>query len=418
MVRPMLLLTVLLALVSLSACEFGINVGNRPDLASARDAAPGLDLRWVDLTRVNEDLDIAEDQPVVDPPLDATVEAAVDTAQPDQTPIDGAQPDSSLTPDAGLGRRVITLAGSGAAGAADGPAAAAQFSVPEGIAVDSVGRVYVADTGNNRIRVIHNGQVSTLAGSAAGYQDGPLAQARFARPQGVAVDSTGRVFVADGANYVVRQIEAGQVSTLAGSSRGLKDGPLLQARFKQPYRVCVGTGGKLYVSDRNSHAIRQIDNGWVSTVAGNGWPGSGNGAGNKARFRYPGGVAADTFGVVYVADTINDRVRLISLGQVSTLGGSKGGFADGPLSLARFNSPRGITLDSAGQIFVADTHNHRVRLIAAGQVTTYAGQGTPNYADGPAASAMFNGLSDLALDSQGRVYVADTQSNRIRVILP
>ena len=371
---------------------------------------------------------VQQDQKITPPPLDLNLPLPDIEPHPpdlvpwdlggDQTPpADGPLPDTK--PDAAGGALVSTLAGSGARGYVDGPANTARFAEPRGVAVDSNGKVYVADKDNHCIRVIHKGLVDTLAGNLIpGKQDGKAGLARFSAPRGVAVDALDRVYVADTNNHLIRVIEAGQVDTVAGSKKGFKDGAASQARFNYPYDLALDPGSNLiYVADRSNHAIRVIQAGQVGTVAGMGWPGYKNGPVNAARFYYPGSVAVDLSGDVYVSDTGNNRIRFISGGQVTTLTGSSHGFMDGNMSVARFRYPRGL-VTAGGDLYVADTNNHRVRLMAGGQVTTYAGQGTPNFADGHHTIAMFNNPYSLARDNKGRIYVADSTNNRIRIIDP
>ena len=230
---------------------------------------------------------------------------------------------------------------------ADGTGSAARFYFPNGVAVDSAGNVYVADTNNYTIRKITpSGVVSTLAGLAGspGSADGTGSAARFNDPYGVAVDSAGNVYVADTGNNTIRKITpSGVVSTLAGlaGSIGSADGTGSAARFFQPYGVAVDSAGNVYVADTNNNTIRKITpSGVVSTLAGlAGSFGSADGTGSAARFYYPEGVAVDSAGNVYVADTGNDTIRKITpSGVVSTLAGLAGsiGSADGTGSAARF----------------------------------------------------------------------------------
>ncbi len=319
---------------------------------------------------------------------------------------------------------VSTLAGTGTDGFADGSGASAMFDSPSGVAVDASGNVYVADTGNNRIRKIDTaGNVSTLAGNGTeGHADGLGASAEFYSPNGVAVDASGNVYVADTYNYVIRKIDtAGNVSTLAGSgSYGFADGPGASAKFSYPYGVAVDASGNVTVADAGNNRIRKIDTaGNVSTLAGSGGFGFADGPDASAMFSYPVGVAADASGNVYVADASNNRIRRIdSAGSVSTLAGSgSSGFADGPGASAKFSRPYGVAVDASGNVYVADNGNQRIRKIdTAGNVSTLAGSGTYGFADGPGVSAMFFGPNGVAVDASGNVYVADNGNQRIRKI--
>ena len=222
-------------------------------------------------------------------------------------------------------------------------------------------------------------RVTPLAGGgSAGFADGPAAAARFSDPFGVAVDPRGTVFLADaGDNNRIRRIAPdGTVSTLAGGSEGLRDGRGAQAAFNTPSAIALDHLGNLYVADTGNHAIRRIaPDGMVTTLAGNGQPGDADGKGAQARFNGPVGVAVDDAGVVYVADTYNDRIRRIAPdGTVTTLaGGARPGDADGVGTAAAFDTPSGIAVTPDGTLFVADTGNEAIRRIGTdGVVTTVA----------------------------------------------
>ncbi len=243
-----------------------------------------------------------------------------------------------------------TLAGSpGDPGSSDGTGNAAQFDNPTGVAVDNAGNLYVTDWYNCTVRKISpTGVVSTLAGSpgSVGSSDGTGSAARFNYPYGVAVDGAGNVYVADFYNSTIRKItSSGVVSTLAGLAgiAGSADGIGSDARLHYPYGMAVDSSGNVYVGDEGNNTIRKITpGGAVSTLAGSaGLAGSADGAGSAARFDHPLGVAVDSSGNVYVADLYNSTIRKITAaGVVSTLAGVAGnsGYADGAGSDARFNS--------------------------------------------------------------------------------
>jgi hypothetical protein len=317
---------------------------------------------------------------------------------------------------------VSTLAGSGTNGFADGPGSTAQFAYPFGVAADGSGNVYVADTDNNRIRKIDSlGVVSTLAGTGtAGFADGPGATAQFKYPYGVGVDGSGNVYVADTHNQRIRKIDSlGIVSTLAGTGiTGFADGPGATAQFKYPHGVVVDGSGNVFVADTINQRIRKIDSlGVVSTLAGTGIAGFAEGPGATAQFDYPQGLAFDGSSNLYVADSYNNRIRKIdSFGVASTLAGSgMMGFADGPSATAQFSNPYGVAMDGSGNIYAVD--KNRIRKIdSLGVVSTLAGSDTSGTADGSGAAAQFYYPHGLAVNGSGFVYVADTNNFRIRKI--
>ena len=314
---------------------------------------------------------------------------------------------------------VSTIGGGGTAGYKDGAAYTSLFISPMGIAVDSKGVVYVADTWNQKIRTIKNGQVATLCGSTQGYADGPIASAKFNYPHGLDIDAKDNLYVADWYNHKVRVIAHGLVSTLAGTTKGDLDGSLATARFDQPMDVAVSQSGEVFVADWGNNKIKVIANGKVTTIAGSS-SGFADGPASTAKFDKPFGVAVDSVGKVYVADLNNSRIRVISGGMVSTFAGSQKGFADGPAASAKFNDPFDVEVDSSGKVYVADSWGFRVRTIANGSVSTLAGSGAIGNQDGPLLTATFRNILGIALDASGNVYACDNNSNnnRIRLIMP
>jgi hypothetical protein len=265
--------------------------------------------------------------------------------------------------------------------------------------------------------------VLTLTGSAtSGYLDAPVATARFGGLNGVAVSSTGTIYVADTTNHRIRAISGGTVTTLAGSgSAAYADGTGTAASFRSPTGLAIDSSGNLYVGDTANHRIRKVTPaGVVTTIAGSGTSGSSdNGTGTSARFNQPTGVAlnpAQT--VLYVSDTNNSRIRTVTLAStaVATLAGSSSGYLDATGTSARFNKQQGIEVGPSGDVYVADTLNHRIRKVtAAGVVTTVAGAGAGS-ADGVGTAATFDEPSDVTLDGSGFLYVADNTNNLLRRI--
>ena len=281
---------------------------------------------------------------------------------------------------------VTTVAGtSGIYGSADGTGGGAQFFDPFGVAADGAGNLYVADTFNNTVRKISaSGIVATLAGApgVSGSADGKGTAGRFSNPYGIAVDSAGNAYVADTNNDTVRRITpGGVVTTFAGAAGipGSADGAGPSARFNQPFGIAVDSSGTVYVADSGNSTIRKITpDGTVTTLAGQaGVYGSADGVGAAARLSRPLGVAVDGAGFVYVADTGNCTIRKVTpAGTVSTLAGLAGvpGDSDGIGSSARFDGANGVAADALGDVYVADSSNGTVRMITpAGVVTTLAG---------------------------------------------
>jgi sugar lactone lactonase YvrE len=324
---------------------------------------------------------------------------------------------------------VTTFAGTtGVAGIADGAGTTASFNFPGGISVDANDNLYVVDNTSNTVRKITPaGAVSTLAGTPRlqGSADGTGPAARFYFPSGVAADGAGNVYVADGSNTVRRITPAATVMTVAGTApiAGRADGTGPAASFTAPTGVAVDNAGNLFVADTGNNTIRKIAaTGAVTTFAGTAIvTGSADGLGAAASFNNPAGLASDSGGSLYVADSSNNTIRRITpAGVVSTLAGSAGiaGQSDGTGAAASFHTPTGVAVDSAGNVYVADSANNTVRKVTpTGAVTTLAGTaGVAGYADGTGASATFSGPTAVATDSSGNVYVADAGNYTVRKV--
>ena len=305
----------------------------------------------------------------------------------------------------------------------------AYFPYPVGITIDSSSNLYVADSSTHIVgKITSAGVVTTLAGGTGttGTTDASGTAARFNQPNGVSSTSAGIVYVADTANATIRKIAAdGTVTTFAGSTgtRGNTDGTGTAATFSYPVGVAQDSSGNVYVADATNHSIRKITSaGVVTTFAGGaGISGTTDGTGTAARFNYPTGVTVDSSNNLYVADTTNNTIRKItSAGVVTTLAGLAGisGSSDGTGNAALFNTPGGLAVDSSGNLFVADTANSVIRKItSAGVVTTYAGlSAVAGLLDGTGNAAWLNQPKALVLDSSGNLFVADTGNAAIRKI--
>ncbi len=332
---------------------------------------------------------------------------------------------------------ISTVAGNGTQGfSGDGDLAiAAELFYPQGVAVDAAGNLYIADSGNNRIRrVTAAGIISTIAGNGTPdfSGDGGLATAaELGYPVGLAVDSAGNLYIADMSNDRIRMVTAaGVISTVAGTGTwGFSGdgGPGTAAQLNSPNGVATDAAGNLYIADSGNNRIRRVTAaGIISTIAGNGTPGfSGDGgAATAAQLNYPWGLGVDSAGNVYIADSGNNRIRRVTAaGIISTIAGNGTlGFSGdgGSATAAQLNFPWGVGVDSAGNVYIADTYNHRVRKITAatGVISTVAGNGTQGFSgDGDLAiAAELFYPQGVAVDAAGNLYVADTDNNRVRKI--
>jgi uncharacterized protein (TIGR03437 family) len=329
---------------------------------------------------------------------------------------------------------ITTVAGSGFPGFAGdgGPATSASLAVPEGAAVDAAGNLFIADLGNNRIRkVTPGGIITTVAGNgfpSFSGDGGPATSASLHGPSGVAVDAAGNLFIADYFNNRIRKITPGGIiSTVAGSgAKGFSGdgGPATSASLATPSGVVVDAGGNLFIADEGNNRIRKITpGGAITTVAGNGaqnFSGDG-GPATSASLGGPRGVAVDAAGSLFIADKLNDRIRKITLGGTITTVAGNGIYrfaGDGKAAVtAVLNNPSGLAPDATGNLFVADTNNNRIRKITpGGTITTVAGGTAYGFSGdgGPATSALLNNPSGVAVDAAGNLFIADL--GRIRKV--
>lgn len=286
---------------------------------------------------------------------------------------------------------VTTIAG-GAPGSLNGMNSGAEFFGPTGITVDKTGNLYVADQYNGIVRKISasgtNWVVTTIAGTAGiiGHKDGTNGGASFSDPTGIAVDGSSNLYVADEVNNAIRKITPvgtnWVVTTIAGGTQGANDGTNTAAQFFRPFGVAVDTSGRVFVADQINNAIRLITplgtNWVVTTIAGQGISGFSNGVGTNAEFYAPLGVAVDPNENVYVADEVNNAIRKLVLSGttwvVSTIGGGSSGSSNGIGANASFNLPFGVAADSYGDVFVADSLNNAIRLgVAVGSTAPTGG---------------------------------------------
>ena len=338
---------------------------------------------------------------------------------------------------------ISTYAGKGSAGSSEdgGVATSAYLNNPSGVAVSSSGLLFIADTGNNKIRVATSaGIISTYAGTgtAGSSGDGGAAtSAQLNNPTGVAVSSSGLLYIADYLNNVIRVVDAsGTITTYAGTgfhgSSG-DGGAATSAELNNPAGVAVSPSGLLYIADTFNNKIRVVSSACIiSTYAGTGVAGfSGDGgAATSAELNYPYGGALDSSGNLYVADTINHVIRVISsTGIIVTYAGTIpnvysgvelwGSTGDGGAATnARLHSPSGVVVSASGSLYIADTFNNKIRVISsAGIITTYVGTGVAGSSgDGGAANnAQLSNPVAVAVGLSGSLYIADSGNNKIRL---
>ena len=332
------------------------------------------------------------------------------------------------------GGAISTVVGTGEPGFSGdgGPATAARLAYPTFVALDCSGNLYISDTSNNRIRKVTTaGVISTVSGNGSSNYNGdniPATSASLSVPMGIAFDSAGNLFIADSNNNRVRKITtAGIITTVAGTGAfGFNgDGPATSVRLGNPRGIAVDAGGNVLIADSNNSRIRSVTTGGnMSTVAGTGiFNFNGDGPATTTQLNFPSGLASDEGGNVLIADTGNNRIRKLSGGSVVTVGGNgTSGFrGDGALATsALLNAPMGMAVDAAGNLFIADSVNNRVRKVsAAGVITTFAGNGVSGSLgdNGPATSAQISQPGSVAVAPDGTVYITDC-NNRVRKVNP
>ncbi|HEY6424868.1 MAG TPA: protein kinase [Pseudonocardiaceae bacterium] len=331
---------------------------------------------------------------------------------------------------------ITTVAGNGHPGLAGdgGPAAAAELSYPNGLDLDRAGSLYIADSGNNRIRKMDvGGRISTVAGiGIRGFagDGGPAMTAQLAAPVAVAVDRDGNIHVGDRSHRVRKVDQNGTITTFAGTGPAYPgDGlPATQASLNGPHFADVDKDGRLYIADSGNHRIRRVEQGGtITTIAGNGRPGySGDGGlATDAQLNYPGNLVVDPAGNVYIADSENHRVRKVTPdGKITTIAGLGGGsFSgdNGPAKAADLRFPEGLALGSDGSLYVGESGNDRIRRIdPAGIITTVVGDGNRGFAGdgGPAVQAQLYSPTKIDIDGAGDLYIADHSNSRIRRVDP
>lgn len=319
---------------------------------------------------------------------------------------------------------VTTYAGSGLEGSTNGNGVQASFNLPTVVTADASGIVYVVDRINHLIRKITtNGDVTTFAGSGlAGSTDGLGTAASFNYPDAAVVDSNGNLFVTDQSNHKIRKITPeGLVSTFAGSGTiGATDGQAINAKFYYPAGIAVDANNNLLVADYGNNKIRKITpEGLVSTFAGSGVSGTLDGNVLTAQFNGATGVCVDSFGTVFVADYFNNTIRKIdTTGKVTTLAGNgTPGSSDGFGANASFHYPAIIAVDAQNNLFITDEQNHKIRkILVTGEVTTYAGTGNLGATDGETNVAEFHFPTGVFVDVFQNIYIADYGNNKIRKI--
>ena len=324
-----------------------------------------------------------------------------------------------------------------------GPAIGAEMHFPEGVTLDPSGNIYICDCENCRVRKVNvNGIISTIAGN--GFNEysgdgGPATAAELYFPTGICMDNSGNIFISCNGNNRIRKINTnGIISTYAGNGYGAPNaggysgdgGPATAAEISLPNGLTVDNSGNLYIADAGNARVRIINtNGIISTVAGDGTTAlySGDGVPATSTGLNPFGVALDASGNMYIADYVNNRVRMVNTsGIIYTIAGNgfggpaNGGYSGdgGAATSAELFNPADVKIDGSGNIYISDADNSCIRLVSNGIISTIVGNGVSKYAGdgGPATAAELTYVLSIALDQSGNLYIADMYGNRIRKV--
>jgi hypothetical protein len=318
---------------------------------------------------------------------------------------------------------VTTLAGSGTAGRADGNGFQASFNFPSDLAIDLNNNIYVADTDNNLIRKISpNGFVSTIVGNGkCGFQDGFGIEAQICFPTALSVDNSGKIYFVDMIRSLIRMVDINtRVITLSGGDDEFIDGPAATAKFYMPMGIKIDKSSNLIIADTFNAAIRSLSvGGTVTTLAGKKGYGLIDGQGLNAKFKSPHGLSIDLNNNIYVADNYNNSIRKISPnGQVTTIAGNGArGDVTGLAKNALFFGPKYVLHDPSGDLYISDTYNNKIKILSPnGIINTFAGSGALGYVNGPANIAQFTLTKGMAKDKNGNLFVVDSGNNAIRKV--